>query len=56
MNKDPKNLSDKIAIDYYGLPEDSRLRDVVVRVRQDEQGHADVNHDMADTLEQDKSK
>lgn len=40
----------KIAIDYYGLSEDARLRDVITRVRQDEQGHADVNHNFADIL------
>jgi hypothetical protein len=27
------------------------LRDVVLCVRADEQGHADVNHDMADILD-----
>lgn len=40
----------KIAIDYYSLGEDATLRDVVIRVREDEQGHADVNHGMADIL------
>ena len=40
----------KTAIDYYGLAEDATLRDVVIAVRADEQGHADVNHKMADTL------
>ena len=40
----------QIAKDYYGLPEHATLRDVVIRVRADEQGHADVNHAMADTL------
>ena len=40
----------QIAIDYYTLKEDARLRDVVLAVRADEQGHADVNHGMADTL------
>lgn len=38
----------KIAIDYYNLPADATLRDVVLAVRNDEQGHADVNHEMAD--------
>ncbi len=41
----------KTAIDYYGLSEQSTLRDVILRVRADEQGHADVNHDMANVLE-----
>lgn len=40
----------KIAIDYYKLPDDATLRDVVIKVRDDEQGHADVNHGMADQL------
>ena len=40
----------KIAIDYYNLADDATLRDVVIAVRADEQGHADVNHSMADTL------
>jgi ubiquinol oxidase len=41
----------KIARDYYGLADNATLRDVVIRVRADEQGHADVNHNMADELE-----
>lgn len=41
----------KIAIDYYKLNADATLRDVVIKVRSDEQGHADVNHDMANELE-----
>jgi ubiquinol oxidase len=40
----------RIARDYYRLSEDATLRDVVIAVRADEQGHADVNHSMADTL------
>ena len=40
----------KIAIDYYNLKQDATLRDVVVAVRADEQGHADVNHNMANQL------
>ena len=40
----------QIAIDYYGLRLDAKLSDVVKRVREDEQGHADVNHSMADEL------
>lgn len=39
-----------IAKDYYGLDYDATLRDVVIAVRADEQGHADVNHDMANQL------
>lgn len=40
----------QVAIDYYRLSNDATLRDVVIAVRADEQGHADVNHRMADTL------
>lgn len=43
----------QIAIDYYRLQPDATLRDVVVAVRADEQGHADVNHGMADELDRD---
>ena len=39
-----------IAKDYYGLDYDATLRDVVIAVRADEQGHAKVNHEMADIL------
>ncbi|MGB1046744.1 MAG: alternative oxidase [Litorivicinaceae bacterium] len=38
------------AIEYYGLQADSTLRDVVKRVREDEEGHRDENHGMADLL------
>lgn len=40
----------QIAKTYYALPDDATLRDVVIRVREDEQGHADVNHGMADSF------
>ena len=40
----------KIAIDYYNLESDATLKDVIISVRKDEQGHAEVNHGMADTL------
>lgn len=40
----------KIAIDYYELGNNATLRDVVIAVRADEQGHADVNHGMADNI------
>ena len=40
----------QIAIDYYNLPADAKLSDVVISVRADEQGHADVNHNMANIL------
>lgn len=38
----------KIAIDYWKLPADARLHDVVIAVRADEAGHRDVNHALAD--------
>ncbi|MCX9156960.1 alternative oxidase [Niveibacterium sp. 24ML] len=40
----------QIAIDYWKLPANARLRDVILAVRQDEAGHRDVNHDFADAL------
>ena len=40
----------RIAIDYWQLPEDARLRDVVLAVQADEAGHRDVNHGFADSL------
>lgn len=41
----------QIAIDYWKLPADARLREVVVAVRQDEAKHRDVNHGFADELQ-----
>ena len=43
----------QIAIDYWKLPADARLRDVVLVVRDDEAGHRDRNHGMANALTQD---
>ncbi|AXY42527.1 alternative oxidase [Halomonas sp. JS92-SW72] len=40
----------QIAIDYWKLPADARLREVVEAVRADEAGHRDVNHDFADQI------
>ena len=40
----------RIAIDYWKLPEDATLRDVVIVVREDEAGHRDRNHEMANEL------
>jgi ubiquinol oxidase len=37
-----------LAIDYWKLPADARLRDVVLSVRADEMGHRDANHGLAD--------
>lgn len=44
----------QIAIDYYNLSPDAKLRDVVIAVREDERGHSEVNHGMANTLIQEK--
>ena len=41
----------RIAIDYWHLPEDARLRDVVLAERRDEEEHRDVNHDFANQLQ-----
>lgn len=40
----------KIAIDYWKLAPDARLREVIIAVRADEAKHRDVNHGFADTL------
>lgn len=40
-----------IAIEYWGLPKEARLRDVVMVVRADEARHRDVNHGFANRLE-----
>jgi len=40
----------QIAIDYWNLSKDARLRDVVLAVRDDESKHRDVNHGIADEL------
>jgi ubiquinol oxidase len=42
----------QIAIDYWKLPAEARLRDVVVAVRLDEAKHRDVNHGFANELSQ----
>lgn len=40
----------KIAIDYWNLPLNSTLKDVIEVVRDDEAGHRDVNHSYANIL------
>lgn len=40
----------QIAIDYWNLPANARLRDVILVVREDEAGHRDRNHYFADAL------
>lgn len=45
----------RIAIEYWKLPKDARLREVVIAVRKDEARHRDNNHRAADILEQRKN-
>lgn len=40
----------QLAIDYWGLPADARLREVVIAVRADEAEHRDTNHSFADKI------
>jgi len=40
----------RIAIHYWNLPKDARLRDVVLAVRADEANHRDINHGFANEL------
>jgi len=42
----------KLAIDYYGLPQNARLRELVECVRADEQKHSEVNHRLSDDIKQ----
>ena len=45
----------EIAINYWNLPLNSRLKDVVEVIRDDEAGHRDVNHSFANILNEKKS-
>ena len=40
----------QIAIDYWNLAPDARLRDVVQVIRDDEAGHRNVNHEFANSI------
>lgn len=40
----------QIAKDYWNLPDDARLRDVVLVIRQDEAAHRDTNHHFANEI------
>jgi ubiquinol oxidase len=40
----------EIAKKYWNLPDDARLRDVVIVIREDEAGHRDKNHDFANKI------
>jgi ubiquinol oxidase len=46
----------QLAIDYWKLPANAKLRDVIIAVRNDEINHSQVNHVFADELNSDKSK
>jgi len=48
--KEENVLAPQVAIDYWNLAPNARLRDVVVVIRADEVGHRDVNHGFADDL------
>ena len=42
----------QIAIDYWDLPADATLRDVVIVIRADEAEHRDVNHSFVDVMDE----
>jgi ubiquinol oxidase len=48
----PNVPAPQIAIDYWKLPHDTKLRDLIIVVREDERHHRDVNHGFADELAQ----
>ncbi|MEO1688235.1 MAG: alternative oxidase [Pseudomonadota bacterium] len=48
--KDGNPPAPQLAIDYWKLPQDARLRDVILAVRADEAEHRDVNHGYADEI------
>ena len=41
----------QIAIDYWQLAPDARLREVIIAVRADEMEHRDVNHEFVDSID-----
>ena len=45
----------KIAIDYWGLPSDATLRDVVLVVRADEADHRLLNHHLSNRFDETKA-
>jgi ubiquinol oxidase len=46
----------QIAIDYWQLAPNARLRDVIIAVRADEAGHRDVNHWFVEELDRKRAK
>lgn len=56
-NGEAENIAaPQLAIDYYGMKDDARLTDLIVRVRADEQRHADANLAWACDDPQDQGK
>jgi ubiquinol oxidase len=45
--KIPNTPAPQIAIDYWNLAKNAKLRDVVIAVRDDEAKYRDVNHEFA---------
>eukprot|EP00026_Physarum_polycephalum_P012565 Phypoly_transcript_12887.p1 GENE.Phypoly_transcript_12887~~Phypoly_transcript_12887.p1 ORF type:complete len:303 (+),score=70.85 Phypoly_transcript_12887:84-992(+) len=39
-----------MAIEYWNLPKDAKLRELVIAIRKDEQNHRDVNHYICDSM------
>ncbi len=52
----PNSPAPQIAIDYWQLPANATLRDVVIAVRADEAEHRDVNHSFVETLDKRREK
>ena len=52
----PNVPAPEIAIEYWDLPEDATLRDVIIAVRADECAHRDVNHGFVDVLDERKGR
>ena len=48
--KAPNIDAPDIAKEYYGLPRAAKHKDIIIAVWQDEQGHSDTNHEMAEAL------
>ena len=56
-NGEAENIAaPQLAIDYYGLKDDAKLSDLIIRVRADEQRHADANLAWASNDPQDQGK
>ena len=51
----PNVPAPKIAIDYWGLPADATLRDVVLVVRADEADHRLLNHHLSNRFDETKA-